>query len=154
MTRRSHELGYHATMVEPGSRDERSMPGSPRPSRGWSVAVFMLALVVFVLSPVHQVSDASYSLLVSESLLRHGTFALDGFVETPLDPAIHPASTDGGLPYHLVKSGGHVYYAYPPGTSILSLPYVALSHLFGMSAVSWWWRASRSGGAVRALVRG
>lgn len=111
------------------------MPGSPRPSRGWSVAVFMLALVVFVLSPVHQVSDASYSLLVSESLLRHGTFALDGFVETPLDPAIHPASTDGELPYHLVKSGGHVYYVYPPGTSILSLPYVALSHLFGMSAV-------------------
>jgi hypothetical protein len=97
--------------------------------------VFLSALVVFVLSPVRQVSDASYSLLVSESLLRHGTFALDAFVETPLDPAAHPASSGGELPYHLVKSGGHVYYAYPSGTSILSLPYVALSHLVGMSAV-------------------
>jgi len=85
----------------------------------------MVALVVFVLSPGRQVSDASYSLLVSESLLRHGTFALDAYVATPLDPAVHPVSTDGELPYQLMKSGGHFYYAYPPGTSILSVPYAA-----------------------------
>jgi hypothetical protein len=122
-------------MVTAESTDLRSEPENRHPSRGWSVAVFMVALVVFVLSPVRQVSDASYSLLVSESLLRHGTFALDAYVATPLDPAVHPASAGGELPYHLMKSGGHFYYAYPPGTSILSVPYVALSHLFGMSAV-------------------
>ncbi len=129
------KLGYDVAMVTAESTDLRSEPENRHPSRGWSVAVFMVALVVFVLSPVRQVSDASYSLLVSESLLRHGTFALDAYVATPLDPAVHPASADGELPYHLMKSGGHFYYAYPPGTSILSVPYVALSHLFGMSAV-------------------
>jgi hypothetical protein len=133
--RRLEQLGYHAAMVRSESMDLQPVSEDRRPSRGWSTAVFMVALVVFVLSPVRQVSDASYSLLVSESLLQHGTFALDAYVETPLDPAVHPASSDGGLPYHLVKSGGHIYYAYPPGTSILSVPFVALSHLFGMSAV-------------------
>ncbi len=132
---RSAESGYHVAMVKADSTDLHAEPENRRPTRGWSVAVFMIALVVFVLSPVRQVSDASYSLLVSESLLRHGTFALDAYVTTPLDPAVHPASADGELPYHLMKSGGHFYYAYPPGTSILSVPYVALSHLFGMSAV-------------------
>lgn len=130
-----NEPSYHDAMVEADSKDPHAGAQNPRPSRGWSVAVFMVALVVFVLSPVRQVSDASYSLLVSESLLRHGTFALDAYAKPPLDPAVHPASSDGDLPYHLMKSGGHVYYAYPPGTSILSVPDVALSHLFGMSAV-------------------
>jgi len=129
------EPGYHVAMVRADSTDPYSEPENRRPSRGWSVAVFMVALVVFVLSPVRQVSDASYSLLVSESLLRHGSFALDSIVTTPLEPAVHPASSDGKLPYHLMKSGGHIYYAYPPGTSILSVPFVALSHIFGMSAV-------------------
>lgn len=124
------EPGYDAAMNVTEIEAERR-----RPSRGRSVGVFLAALAVFLLSPVRQVSDASYSLLVSESLLRHGTLALDAYVAAPLDPAVHPASSDGDLPYQLMKSGGRVYYAYPPGTSILSVPYVALSHLFGMSAV-------------------
>jgi len=102
---------------------------------GGLISLFLIFLAIFILSPVRQVSDASYSLLVSESLIRHGTTALDRYVQPPLDPAVHPASKDGKLPYHLVESGGHFYYHYPPGTSILSVPYVALSHLFGMSAV-------------------
>lgn len=98
-------------------------------------ALFLVFLAIFIASPVRQVSDASYSLLVSENLLRHGTFALDGYVEQPLDPTVHPISKEGELPYHLVESGGHVYYQYPPGTSILSVPFVALSHVFGMTAI-------------------
>lgn len=97
--------------------------------------LFLAFLAILVLSPAHQYSDSAYSLLVSESLLRHGTPTLDEYVEVPLDRAVHPGTVDGELPYQLLRSRGHVYYVYPPGTSILSVPYVALSHLFGMSAV-------------------
>jgi hypothetical protein len=92
--------------------------------------------VVLVLSPVHQVSDAAYSLLVSECLIRHQTPVVDRYVQTPLDPAIHPGTENGELPYQLFRSGGHVHYTYPPGTPVLSVPFVVLSHPFGMTAVS------------------
>jgi hypothetical protein len=117
--------------MEPGDQDQERQPLGA----GGSATLFLVFLAILILSPVRQVSDASYSLLVSECLLRHGTFALDAYVRPPLDPAVHPTSADGELPYHLVEAKGHVYYRYPPGTPILSVPFVALSHLFGMSAV-------------------
>lgn len=115
--------------------DQPSTAGSDGLRTGGLIALFFVFLAVFIASPVRQVSDASYSLLVSESLLRHGSFALDPWVRPPLDPAVHPASRDGELPYHLVVSDGRIYYRYPPGTSMLSVPYVALCRIFGMSAV-------------------
>ena len=55
-------------------------------------AVFLVPLVIFVLSPVGQFSDTTYSLLVSECLYKHGTFALDRYIEPPLDPDNYPGS--------------------------------------------------------------
>ena len=122
--------------MESSASSREAMPaGAGKGGVGVSIALFFVFLAVFALSPVRQVSDAAYSLLVSECLLRDGTVSLDGVVQLPLDPALHPASTDGELPYHLGLHRGRIYYHYPPGTSILSLPFVALSHLFGMSAV-------------------
>jgi len=119
--------------AESGSQPPATGPGDLRVG-GW-IALFIGFLAIFILSPVRQISDASYSLLVSECVLRHGTVALDAYARPPLDPAVHPGSVGGERPYQLLTSGGHVYYAFPAGTSILSIPYVALSHVFGMSAV-------------------
>lgn len=122
--------------VTDSTTGEQSTPSPDRTgSRSWSAAVFFIALAVFILSPVRQISDASYSLLVSECLYRHGTFALDRYVSPSLDPAVHPGSEGGELPYHIVESRGHFFYFFPPGTSVLSVPFAMVSNLVGMSAI-------------------
>jgi len=119
-----------------------TIPGPPhrvaRALRGriWELAVFSISLAVFLLSPVRQFSDSSYSLLVSECLYKHGTFTLDRYIELPLDPGRYPGATGNGLPYHIVSSGGHYYYFFPPGSSVLSIPMVVIANICGMSAIS------------------
>ena len=41
-----------------------------------SAAIFILALLVFLKSPVHQMADPRYTLVLTDSLMRHGTFDL------------------------------------------------------------------------------
>jgi len=85
--------------------------------------VFAACLAIFLTAPVKQAgADSRYSMLLSENLLRHRQFALERY----------------GLPisdYRLINVDGHRYYAFPPGTSVLSLPYVSLMHLRGRSVV-------------------
>src|ERR1700690_3715444 len=84
--------------------------------------VLMVCFAVFRVAPIRQVLDSQYSMLLSENLLRHGDFALDRY---------HLPESD----YRLRTVGGHQYYSFPPGTSVLSVPFVAIMHLFGVSAV-------------------
>jgi hypothetical protein len=110
-----------------------------------ALATFAVALGVFALSPVRQFADSSYSLLLSESLLRNHTARLDRFFLPPLDPARFPglvadshASREhwpAGLPYQVEDSHGALYYRYPPGSSLLSLPFVAALRLSGTSSI-------------------
>ena len=44
-----------------------------------SLLIFAFTLAVFWLSPVHQVSDSRYSMLVSQGLISYGSFALDNY---------------------------------------------------------------------------
>lgn len=84
---------------------------------------FFFTLTVFLLSHVHQVADSAYSMLVSESLIHHRTFTLDQYSLPKTD-------------YRLEESRGHLYYHLPPGTPILSVPYVAVMNTFGVSAAN------------------
>src|SRR5258707_8420957 len=95
--------------------------------------IFILTCSVFILSHNHQVADSKYSMLVSESLLHHGTFTLDRYV-FPDYGKLNGAGW-GGI-YHLEEVDGHVYYYFPPGSSILSLPWVAVLNAFGISAAT------------------
>ena len=61
-------------------------------------------------------------MLLADNLLRHGDFTLDRYDLPPSD-------------YRLQSVDGHRYYAFPPGTSILSVPFVAVMRLRGISAV-------------------
>jgi hypothetical protein len=95
------------------------------------LAIFILTCSIFILSHNRQIADSKYSMLVSESLLHHGTFTLDRYQ--------FPDSDNQAVPgwhgiYHLEMIDGHVYYYFPPGSSILSLPWVALMNAFGVSA--------------------
>jgi len=98
--------------------------------------VFLVAALVFLVSPVHQVSDSHYSMLLSESLLKHRSFALDRYFTRQGAVAAYPGYDAGrGFPLHIETAQGHLYYQFPPGSSVLSMPYVALMGLFGVSPV-------------------
>lgn len=114
-------------------------PGlTARARRTWfpPAAVFALAFGIFLASPVLQLSDSYYSMLLSESLLRRGSFALDDYFAGPLDSGRYPGLEGRELPYHVEVAHDHLYYAFPPGSSILSVPFVAVANLVGVSAVA------------------
>jgi hypothetical protein len=91
---------------------------------------------VFLLSPNRQVTDSHFTLLLSQNLLRHGSFALDRYFVPPLDAARHPRLRSNGLPSHIREAAdGHLYYFFPPGSSVLSVPFVAVMNRLGWSAV-------------------
>ncbi len=82
-------------------------------------------------------ADSQFSFLVSESILWHHTPALNGFVIRGLDPAKLPTHLTPAVwrPfYQLVRINGKILYTYPPGSSILSLPFVAALNLCGLRA--------------------
>jgi hypothetical protein len=85
--------------------------------------VFILCLWVFRHVPIQQVGgDDRYSMLLSENLLRHRDFTLERYDLPRPD-------------YRLEDIDEHRYYGFPPGTSVLSVPYVALMHLHGESVI-------------------
>lgn len=100
----------------------RGRSGQFQPAVWWGIAIVTFTLVVFMISRVHQVTDSSYSMLLSQSLLDHRSFALDHY---SLPPA-----------YQLQTINGHTYYRFPPGTSILSAPFVWSLNRAGISAAN------------------
>ena len=98
--------------------------------------IFIVCFVVFLCSPVHQVTDSAYSMLLSESLLYHQSFELGNYAIPRGEPAWVPAYYRNGDVYQLELVGDRLYYHLSPGTSILSIPFVAAMNLFGVSAAN------------------
>src|SRR5229473_297281 len=95
--------------------------------------VFVITGAIFILSHNRQIADSKYSMLLSESLLHHGTFTLDRYQFPESGNATAPGWH--GI-YHLEMINGHVYYVLPVGSSILSLPWVAVMNAFGISSAN------------------
>ncbi len=98
------------------------------------VIIFVVAYLIFLTSHVSQDADSKYSILLSESLLHHQTFTLDRFSEVTSESDLSTQPLTRITDYRLQTVNGHTYYAFPPGSSLLSLPYVAVMNLFGVSA--------------------
>lgn len=83
----------------------------------WWIALEAIALAWLIqLAPVSYVDfDARPTLLVSEALVEHHGFALEDM------PGL-----DALPPNTLEHVGEHTYYAFPVGTPLLSVPFVAL----------------------------
>src|SRR5437764_4241679 len=98
--------------------------------------IFVCTAIIFLASHVHQIADAKYSLLLSQSLLHHHSFTLDAYhwPAQPTQPQVGYNSY--GEFYQLEVNGGHIYYFFPPGSSLLSLPFVALFNACGISAAN------------------
>lgn len=106
------------------------MPGFRRAHRQVKVRLLLVAqvsLLIFGLVYFARVSyaggDPRYSLLVSQSILENGTLRLDEYRNVAHLPAED---------YRLHEVRGHLYYYFPPGTSLFSLPFVWLARQAGM----------------------
>ncbi len=96
--------------------------------------IFIITSAVFLFSHVHQIADSKYSMLLAESILHHRSFTLDQYAIPRLPPTQYVGYTANGDVYQLEVVDGHLYYFFPPGSSLLSLPYVALMNALGVSA--------------------
>lgn len=102
-------------------------------------ALFVLSFSVFGLSPITETSDSMYSMVLSESILDHFSTHLNWFhPPEPVDEvdSSTPPVTSATRTYQLGRVHGNLVYRYPQGSSILSLPFVALENLAGVSAVT------------------
>lgn len=96
--------------------------------------LFILLSWTYIATPVHQLADSTYALLLSQNLGSRGTVYLDEFFPPDF------ATPEGGTnkrprPYQLDAANGHVIYKYPPGTSILSVPLVLAANAVGLGIV-------------------
>ncbi|MCM3901400.1 MAG: hypothetical protein ND866_06820 [Pyrinomonadaceae bacterium] len=98
--------------------------------------VFLFVLTIFLISRVHQLADSNYSMLLSESLLYHRSFTLDRYSIPRLHPTQQLFHVSNGSIYQLELVDTHIYYFWPPGTSVLSVPFVALMNASGVSAAT------------------
>jgi len=121
-------------------------PATPKPLRRFAklpakeiitaLIIFCFTCGVFLISRIHQFADSNYSMLLSESLLHHRSFDLDDYVIPRLEPTQQTGYVSNGSTYQLELVNGHVYYFFPPGSSILSVPYVAAVNVLGISAAN------------------
>lgn len=94
-----------------------------------SFILFVLTFVVFVASPTPRLADSKYTLLLSESLLINHTpnlahFQIPGLQISTLSS--HPDLVRAPLFYELINVHGRLLYYYSHGSSILSIPWVAM----------------------------
>ena len=111
---------------------------SSRTEVGAITSLFVITLIVFWLSPVTQVSDSHYSLLLSDSLLRHRSFRLDHYALPRYEPqaGVRDDYVANGPIWQLeIAKNNHLYYYFPPGSSVLSVPFIAVGRVFGISVM-------------------
>jgi len=70
-------------------------------------------------------SDPRATLLVSESIIKRGTIKLDHYGPDVLER----------YGYAVHEKNGHYYYYFPIGTSLASVPFVALANVFGQEMI-------------------
>jgi len=106
-----------------------------RPSLASACLIAMLTLGLFLASPIHQVGDSKYSILLSHSLLKRRSFALDGYGLPAPDSFPQGETPAWSDIYQLEVVNGRLYFRYPPGSSILSIPFVAILDVAGIAPV-------------------
>lgn len=88
-----------------------------------TVVLHVLVVVVVLTARVRDVaSDPRATLMITQVLLKHGTLALDSIGPERI--------ADYGSV--LMQYRGHTYSAFPVGTSLLAIPFVALANAAGL----------------------
>ena len=87
--------------------------------------IFATLFAIFLACPVHDPKDSRYTLVLSQALLDRRSFKLDGYF----------IQRNEQWPTHFETSRGHRFYFFPPGSSVLSIPFVVIANLAGVSAI-------------------
>jgi hypothetical protein len=93
------------------------------------LVLFACVVTVYLAAPVVQMLDSKYTLVVSQNLIERQTFKLDHYFS-----GVDDFNTIK-LPHGMVVANSHVYYFFPDGPSLLSVPYVAFMRQFGIQPV-------------------
>src|SRR6266436_559286 len=114
----------------------RNLFGLNRAEFWLSLLLFCGALLVFLLSPVRSLGETQYTMMLSYTLLHHRTFALDrGELRIPQQlEMIGDTAKVKGLALEVVN--GRFYKYAPPGSAVLSLPFVITASWFGLRPIS------------------
>lgn len=107
----------------------------PRNTHVIALLVFVLAFLIFKSSRMHPINDSKYSMMLTQSLIDHRSFKLDHYAIPRLQPLVRGDYIQNGDIYQIEQIGPHLYYFFPPGSSVLSLPFVGIGNMFGLSAV-------------------
>ena len=99
-------------------------------------AIFMLTFLVFWLSPIRDMTDSNYAMLTSQTIFKYHTFALDRSAWPGLQTVPRSGLGANTTVYQIEEVRGHLFYYFPPGTSVLSLPYAVLLKALGVSAMN------------------
>jgi hypothetical protein len=92
--------------------------------RGVIGVVLLLSVAwVFCICPVHYLSDGGFSLLMSEAMIHEHTPDMLSYGIARHHGAIY---INGGYPWNIKIINGRLLYVYPWGSSLLSLPLVAI----------------------------
>jgi len=73
-------------------------------------------------------------MLLSQDLLEHRSFLLDHYAIPRLQPEYHYNTIMNGSIHQIEVRNGNLYYYFPPGSSVLSVPFVAALKAAGVSA--------------------
>ena len=138
------ECGHEMPAMTPACPACVALRRAPASSHGTRetatyLVLFVLTFAIFVLSPVSGLYDSKYSILLSESILTRHTPNLRGYSIEGLDFELLPAEPDlirNGAFYQLVRINDKLLYYYPHGSSLLSLPLVAVLRASGEYVVS------------------
>jgi len=95
-----------------------------------------------MLSPVWVLADSNYSMLLSENIIRNHSSYLNAYrfpepIQATERCASHSVPLQSAfLTYQLDRVHGNIVYCYPNGTSILSIPFVAVMNVLGVHCYS------------------
>ena len=102
------------------------------------LGLFIITGLVFMMSPVWVLADSNYSMLLSESIIRNHSTHLNAYrfpapilVDARCVPPLPPIPLEFQT-FQLAIVNGDIAYCYPNGTSILSVPFVALMGVLGV----------------------
>jgi hypothetical protein len=92
------------------------------------VGLFLAVAFAFYYSPVHYLSDSGFSLLMDEALIHEWT---PNMIRYQVPRGHGGIFVNDGYPWNLEIIKGRLLYAYPWGSSLLSLPLVAVFNADG-----------------------
>ncbi len=96
-----------------------------------ALAIFFVVLRLLAQSPITALGDSKYTLLLTNNLLSKGSFILDDY-SIPHKKVVHVGKTElDGDTYQIEVFDGHLYNYFPPGSAILSTPFVLVGNALG-----------------------